>query len=235
LLIAGSSEEPIMHYILKKASLVDNPVYTALSYTWGNLTLTKPIIIDGTTFQVTENLAVALRHLKREDRTEGLWVDAVYINQSDTTEKNEQLPLIGSIYQNATEVVVWLGPATKDGDNRACSSDILVDLLSELGEQACELLELAPSGVLKLPESRTDERLLKLKQTFNRFMERTGPLPLIEAYKSFAARQWWRRVWVAQELALATKPIFAIGDKRLLYDHLNAAMEFWAYIAMETV
>lgn len=151
------------------------------------------MIVNGTNFPNRENLADALRHLQREDRPGGLWVDAVCINQNDNLEKSKQLLLMKSTYHKATEVVAWLGPATKGSDNQACS-DILVDLLSELGEEVCELLEIARNGAIELSESQTDERLLKLKRTFNGFVDRTGLLPLIEAYKSFVGRQWWRRV-----------------------------------------
>jgi Heterokaryon incompatibility protein (HET) len=39
---------------------------------------------------------------------EFLWADAICINQKDKDELNQQLPLIGTIYQNAEMVFVGL-------------------------------------------------------------------------------------------------------------------------------
>jgi len=51
--------------------------YTALSYVWGDVSVTEDISINGTTASVTTNLAAALRHI-REVFGEGvLWADAI--------------------------------------------------------------------------------------------------------------------------------------------------------------
>jgi Heterokaryon incompatibility protein (HET) len=42
-------------------SLLDNPVYNALSYLWGDPTVTTPILVNGEVFHTTTNLAAALR------------------------------------------------------------------------------------------------------------------------------------------------------------------------------
>jgi hypothetical protein len=45
-----------------------------------------------------------------------LWVDALCINQEDTTERNHQVMQMGAIYEKAKRVVVWLGrPKTMHG------------------------------------------------------------------------------------------------------------------------
>jgi hypothetical protein len=38
------------------------------------------------------------------------WYDALYINQEDILERSEQVAKMGSIYENASSVPVWLGP-----------------------------------------------------------------------------------------------------------------------------
>jgi Heterokaryon incompatibility protein (HET) len=38
-----------------------------------------------------------------------LWIDAIFINQADIQEKNVQVPRMKSIYENASEVLVWIG------------------------------------------------------------------------------------------------------------------------------
>src|ERR1700722_17191280 len=55
-----------VHCLLEKASLKDCPEYIALSYTWGNIRLTRQILVNGKLMAVTENLEIALRHLQQE-------------------------------------------------------------------------------------------------------------------------------------------------------------------------
>jgi hypothetical protein len=38
------------------------------------------------------------------------WYDALCINQEDILERSEQVAKMGSIYENASSVLVWLGP-----------------------------------------------------------------------------------------------------------------------------
>ncbi|CZT43758.1 uncharacterized protein RSE6_03840 [Rhynchosporium secalis] len=127
-----SSLETLVACTLSHASLVDRPVYDALSYTWGDASLTTPILIDGSIVEVTKNLEAALRHLRLKDRTLTLWVDAVCINQQNDMEKSEQLEHMRPIYAQAIPVVAWLGPAADD-------SDIAMQWIDDFGTQACAL------------------------------------------------------------------------------------------------
>ena len=64
--------------------LEEGLVYEALSYTWGDLTITRPIILNGTSFEITANLEIALRYLRLTDEKRILWVDAtcIYLDRS---------------------------------------------------------------------------------------------------------------------------------------------------------
>lgn len=84
--------------------------YDALSYTWGNNATSEVITCDGSELLVTENLCQALLALRQpETKTRWLWVDAICINQEDDLEKARQIPSMFFIYQQATQVVAWLG------------------------------------------------------------------------------------------------------------------------------
>ena len=65
----------------ERASLDEGPVYTALSYTWGDPNVTKKILLDQEPFEVTVNLHAALQHLQHETEELTLWVDAILIYQ----------------------------------------------------------------------------------------------------------------------------------------------------------
>jgi hypothetical protein len=95
------------------------PRYEALSYTWGSGPEIEAITVQGlyslhdddragfSTLQVRKNLAQALRYLRQSDVSRSLWIDAVCINQDDTSEKSNQIPLMRDIYTLAQRTVVW--------------------------------------------------------------------------------------------------------------------------------
>jgi hypothetical protein len=62
---------------LQHANLADTPKYTALSYVWGDATVTEKILVNGGPFFATANLVSALRHIRKRDRKIILWVDAI--------------------------------------------------------------------------------------------------------------------------------------------------------------
>jgi hypothetical protein len=75
ILHAGSVDEPI-RCSLRTISLAEEPVYDALSYVWGDASVTKPIQVEGSEFDATMNLERALRHLRDDSDDLTLWVDA---------------------------------------------------------------------------------------------------------------------------------------------------------------
>jgi len=87
-------------------SLLDNPVYNALSYVWGDPTVITPILVNGEVFHTTTNLAAALRLFRTKGMEELLWVDAICIDQGGVEEKNQQLPLMRDIYVKARKTLV---------------------------------------------------------------------------------------------------------------------------------
>lgn len=107
--------------------------YEALSYCWGSIEDTVDIILHGQhqtisdnfteemgdapfsgRFRVTRNLEEALRALRYEDAPRFLWIDAIWINQMDPVEKTSQVRQMNRIYENAENVLVWLGAADED-------------------------------------------------------------------------------------------------------------------------
>jgi len=56
-----------------------------------------------------------LQYLRQPSRTRKIWVDAICIDQSSTTERNHQVALMGEVYKLAKRVLIWLG----EGDAEA--------------------------------------------------------------------------------------------------------------------
>ncbi len=93
---------------LNHESLAGPPAYVALSYNWGNPTVTKNITVSGKTVSITYNLDLALRHLRRAGHLL-VWADALCINQSDLDERSIQVQRMLAVYGRAEKVVAWLG------------------------------------------------------------------------------------------------------------------------------
>ncbi|MCJ1382913.1 hypothetical protein MMC17_006026 [Xylographa soralifera] len=108
---------------------------TALSYTWRDMESKRSIIVDGKLLQVTKNLEIALRHMRKAKQPLGSlanqptksywWVDAICINQNDIDERNQQVTLMTRIYKKASRVHVWLG---EEADDSAAAMDLALQL-----------------------------------------------------------------------------------------------------------
>lgn len=92
--------------------------YEALSYSWGDPLDDKSPTIGllqnnkSKQLKITKNLASALRYLRDPVETKVFWVDAISIDQKNKNEKSHQIPMMGKIYSEATNVCIWLGEET---------------------------------------------------------------------------------------------------------------------------
>lgn len=94
---------------LQHVTFAQKPKYEALSYTWGDETAKKRILINGKEFEVGRNLYDALKHIRFANRDRVLWIDAICINQANVPEKNQQIRMMPFTYSRASQVLVWLG------------------------------------------------------------------------------------------------------------------------------
>jgi hypothetical protein len=111
---AKNEDEVIVCELFHITNSMATPYYEALSYAWGTKLASRFILVDGKRLSVTENLFSALHHLRRNYRHRLLWVDAICIDQSNLKEQSQQVRIMDKIYQNAANVIVWLGPSTPE-------------------------------------------------------------------------------------------------------------------------
>ena len=91
--------------------------YEALSYTWGDPSVTDAIRCSqtGRELLVTVNCKNALRRLRFPHQRRWLWIDAICINQQDIRERELQVGRMGEIYKAAEGVLVYLGDEAEGG------------------------------------------------------------------------------------------------------------------------
>lgn len=78
--------------VLDDNPLGEDPEYEALSYTWGHPKPELSITMTGEDAKIRTNLYHALRQLRRTDRPRKLWVNALYIEQTNLEENGIQIP-----------------------------------------------------------------------------------------------------------------------------------------------
>jgi hypothetical protein len=105
----GAFDSPIC-CTLQHVDLNNNTHYEALSYVWGDASITLPIHLEtDASFPVTKNLERVLRYLRLEDSPRVLWIDALSIDQQNVPERNEQVQKMKRIYESASKVLLWIG------------------------------------------------------------------------------------------------------------------------------
>lgn len=177
---------------LQPATLDTKPRYTALSYTWGDEANQRPILLNGKRFLVRKNLLSFLHQEAQDLRDQhisrrGYWIDAICINQNDPDEKGWQIGMMGRIYQQATSLDIWFGPAN---DNTHHAFKLLEQLALDQ-----TLLDYERSGTLKKRVALgTIVRIKSMSES-----EDTTITPLVE----LVSHRWWRRVWIQQEVSFA--------------------------------
>ena len=173
--------------MFKVVALDDQPVFEALSYTWGPPLVDsdwKPldefIYFNGHRLQIKGTLFDALLglYLYRRGSADGallyLWADALCINQDDVTERNSQVSLMASIYSRAKTVRIWLG-----------------DIYSESSRVDTFFRAVKEGNILEHLASEDKDCLAGLKQV--------------------VSRSWWLRTWVIQEALLAKNAVVHCG------------------------
>ena len=186
------------------------PEYEALSYTWGSPEHRADIFVNDSqslTLSVTSNLAIALRFLRYEDRPRTLWIDALCINQQDLDERSAQVQRMGDIYSKASRVIVWLGPESQD-------SPMAIDCIETINRHIVVdwyRLEMHPISA-EVHWADWEERLHFSKAQH-------------AAIGNFFARSWFQRLWIWQEVHLASHEILVtVGTRTLSWDSLCTAI-----------
>ncbi|KAH7381210.1 heterokaryon incompatibility protein-domain-containing protein [Phaeosphaeria sp. MPI-PUGE-AT-0046c] len=212
---AGKATDPIkcsLHVI----SLSDASDYEALSYTWGDVSVTRPIEVQGAIFEATVNLERALRHLRDPTHDQTLWVDAVCINQNDIEEKSKQVAMMGTIYKDCSRVRIWLGC-----DENGCALQQplrRVDSMFDDTPEQQDPFEIVRSlandeHILDWACFQKDEKGLYPAYRSNAKFERAW-----KGFLNIGQSAWWTRMWTIQEVVLPTSGL-------LTYDTFSVSLD----------
>ncbi|CAH0052464.1 unnamed protein product [Clonostachys solani] len=146
---------------------------------------------------VTRNLENALRHLRRSKGVRILWIDALCIDQKNEAEKLVQVQKMDWIYANAYMVLIWLGGYHHYQNGQSCGDKGVICAHQEQIELAFTCIRGSLWGI-------------------SRCFRAIG-------YTKPYEKGWWQRLWVVQEVALATGNVrIQCGHSTCSYDDFDA-------------
>jgi hypothetical protein len=187
--------------------------YEAISYTWGDYSDPNgTIVLNGQVLKTTLNLYAALMAYSYTDRVRVLWADAVCINQMDAAEKAQQVSIMSDIYSMAKTVQVWLAPHSQ-------ATNTALEFMKQLSLRAEDL------GISKDVDH---PRVMQGYPTLSISNEAAAELIhlAIEACVDYLLfRSWHNRIWIIQEVALASKLVVSCGHARIDWTDYARALE----------
>ncbi|KAH7232718.1 heterokaryon incompatibility protein-domain-containing protein [Fusarium solani] len=204
------------NFELIKVSLDEGLPFVALSYVWGDMNDRIRITVHDRAVSVTKNLKLALTRLRHQlarpapDRPHQnfyVWADAICINQQDQAERGHQVQLMARIYTSADHVVSWLGP--KDHSLAFQAIHALAYTMKRNNPK-----QVPPTQTTFRPEwLRHIPRLCRQDPDKTRTPFHNAAW---EAISDLLSDQYWDRVWIFQEVALACRlRLLSMGDSIL--------------------
>lgn len=182
----GKGDDPLVGH-LEAVNLRDawySYPFEAISYVWGSNTMDQTITVDEKTMPITTALRKALCQTRFPDRQRALWADSICINQADNREKENQVRIMGQIYETSNCTLICLSTdspqATDDDDD---DDQVRQAALSVLQSCGLSLPGRAPrdhGGVLLLDKWRP-------------------------SWLAILQSPWFRRGWVIQEAVLGPR------------------------------
>ncbi|PMD57286.1 HET-domain-containing protein [Hyaloscypha bicolor E] len=189
-LLPGNSDDQI-HLELFTAELESAPPYEAISYCWGDPNDQEEILCCGRSMYITRSLYSGLKCFRYPQKTRILWADAVCINQSNDNDKGHQVNMMGDVYDHASTVLVWLGEASTLAAEKAFHLIRKINGYMDSKILESELANNPYEAVVDVPKPETRSQL---------FQDDSES----EALRDFFRRPWFDRLWVLQEVALAS-------------------------------
>ncbi|KAI8932350.1 hypothetical protein NX059_010543 [Plenodomus lindquistii] len=193
---------------LKLFGLDALPSYDAISYTWGDATVKRPIQIDGKRFEVLGNAYDAVIELRYPESDRLIWIDAICIDQQGLEEKQHQILLMKIVYERASRVVVWLSEPHGD-------ADLVVAMLHQLQTE--------------VEEGNNTNAYTMRKHWLNIRTKSPNWIALTD----FVFHPWWSRVWTFQEAVVGRILVFQLGTHLITWELVSSLGDLAPVIAPE--
>jgi hypothetical protein len=178
--------------------------YMALSYTWGDPSKIREILVNGHVMRVTENLEACLRVLRDKPYMQNgwkIWIDALCINQADIVERAFQVKRMHDIYRKAWTPLIWLGNEEESSDGAMTLIKLLAHTFT-MNDQVNALTQ----ALHRDPSQFGEGNWRALHQLIN--------------------RRYWSRMWILQEAAMGRKDTPVLCGQQTL-PWIDVSRTFW--------
>ncbi len=216
LLRISSKESGIIQCDTKPFDRKSCPPYTALSYLWGPPLPARIISLNDKPFEIRENLWDFFEQLLEglipciQDGKgldiDYLWVDQLCIDQSSIAEKSSQVNQMTRVYEDAHQVMVCLGKASS-------TSSMALKSLPHLVQQY-RIMSFRTFAIKNL--------LKRADHPKKQFAERC--VHELRGLAEIFQRQYWSRVWIAQEFILPQSVLLVCGADVVDWGHLEGVL-----------
>jgi len=165
-------------------------------------------------------------------------VDALCINQTDILEKEEQVAMMGKIYQLAERVIIWLGEEIEITGTRSDERDRPNSILGpspnsrlypeETTAGVSATLAFIYIGRMAVDSTSTLASIRSLiEHPVDVYPETNRPAAdmMVEAFKNIVYRPWFRRAWTLQEVLLAKDALVICGECSAGWDEFAGAFK----------
>ncbi|KAH8655301.1 heterokaryon incompatibility protein-domain-containing protein [Xylariales sp. PMI_506] len=232
-------------------NLAHREPYECLSYAWGQPDQAYAITVTPshdssekrTSLLVSTNLHDALLYLRGRELSRLFWIDAICIDQKNTTERGRQVGIMRTIYSGASRVVVWVGKESQ-------TSQRALHFLTEMGTSMMEELQGSSYKVAVPGLAWEDTPIISKWDSWQARQYLPGkeehihygfPVLYENSFWSFfvperdddwaalddlLARQWWSRAWVVQEVWSARDAVLQCGHATIPWSMVRLALNY---------
>ena len=175
---------------------------TACSYVWGDQEPSQVILINERPFYIRENLHDFLLQMRKDEGLKPLWVDALCIDQSNTSERNHQVQQMGSIYRGARAVVSWFG----QGEPSVAQFMQFARIVSK---------EVTEKRAARLGTTKSANPAVLFYLSVNRHRwdrDRWEVVDFSDRVEAFCGLEYFSRTWIVPEVFLAPAVHMAIYE-----------------------
>ena len=248
----GSGINQVKAELVNDVPLSSPPAYEALSYAWDKVPASMDQRLEGdkTPVQIFSNsgqvlgailvsdgLIQALYQLRYSKSTPRLlWIDQLCINQSESGEVTSQLKIMRSIYEKASQTIVWLGKGSaSDGeaistitgccDHRKEVERSAANLLSHLRQEAFKVgVETASLNRANLIASLITNAAGAPTSSCSTSLDFSESQ--LKDVLNFYQRRWFSRLWPFQEVVVSSKILVSCGVRNLSWEDIGF-FAFW--------
>ncbi|KAF2671670.1 HET-domain-containing protein [Microthyrium microscopicum] len=214
--------------------------YTALSYTWGPQTDDRNILVNGKQLLIRRNLWDFLHIARHHYEEQYFWIDAVCIDQNNSLERNQQVSMMASIYQQAASTLIWLGPfgETMNTPEGTSARESFLDptwkrnlTCLDKSFNNCQILDVDRNKDLRVENGY---RMYGYKSPRRPWIKPNTWLPpkygdfslISNVVEVICDHSYWSRLWIIQEMGLSSNKFILLPGYTISWEPLLRVLKW---------